>query len=105
MTPIELAEEVTGVLGANVRKVLAAAADNGWALHGSGATFCIRLDHPSDDLAVPVFVTWQLAPSEKTGKLSWRFMSAGTATLHQLNSKDVLTYLADPTVIYPEASE
>lgn len=87
-------------LPAKVKSILQAADDHGWELNGKGASFCIRLDHPTDEFAVPVYITWQLGRTPK-GSLSWRFMSAGTATLQPMSLDDVLNYLKDPTILYP----
>jgi hypothetical protein len=81
--------------------VIKAAEENGWQLNGKGATFALRLDHPTDELAVPFYICWQVGETAK-GALSFRYMSAATATLQPLSAGDALEYLADPTVIYPE---
>jgi hypothetical protein len=95
------ADELTGPLPPRVAKVLDTAAANGWVPNGKGITLCVRLDHPTDEDAVPFYVTWQLAISPE-GKRSWRFWNAGAANFQPLNYSDVLTYLADPSVIWPE---
>lgn len=48
-----------------------------------------------------MYISWQVGETA-AGKLSFRFMSAATATLQPLSPGDVLEYLADPTVAYPE---
>lgn len=85
--------------GPAVKKLILAAEENGWQLNPPGVTCCFRLNHPSDELAQPVYVTYALGRSP-TGKLSWRFMSAATAGLVPLKGQDLLAYLADPTIAY-----
>lgn len=83
----------------SMRKLLRAAEDNGWDLNGKGLTLCLRLDKPEDEMAMPLYVTYQLGKTT-TGKVSARFMSAGTATLKRLGPKDVLAVIADPTLAH-----
>jgi mannose/cellobiose epimerase-like protein (N-acyl-D-glucosamine 2-epimerase family) len=97
-------EAILKLLPANARKVVEAAESHGWELNGKGASFCLRLDHPSDDLAVPFYITWQVGETAK-GALSFRYMSAATATLQPLSAGDVLEYLADPTLIHGDEDE
>lgn len=95
-------EAMMPLLPANVRKVIQAAEENGWQLNGKGASFALRLDHPTDELARPFYITWQVGETAK-GALSFRYMSAATDTLQPLSAGDVIDYLNDPTVIYPES--
>lgn len=105
MEPDELAQAVLeGPLPSRVKKVLDIAEQEGWHLNAKGATFCMRFDKDDDELAVPFYVTWQLGRTEK-GNLSWRFMSAGTATLQPMSPDDVIEYMKDPTVIYGKVLE
>src|SRR5215469_18082462 len=98
--PIELLGALGTTLPGNVRKVIEAAAANGWQANGQGFTFCMRLDKPQDELAFPVYVTWQVGTTPK-GATSFRFWNSGTATLQKLSASDLLAYLADPTLIWP----
>lgn len=97
-------DDIVKMLPAPVRKVLAVAGETGWELNGKGLSISLRLDHPTDDLGVPVYITWQLGTTPG-GKVSCRFMSSGTATLQPLSVDDFMEYLRDPTIIYPEAKE
>jgi hypothetical protein len=96
----DLAEQLTKDLPANVRKVVDTALANGWELNKPGMTVALRLNHPTDELAQPVYVTWYVGRTPK-GALSFKFSSCGTQGLVPLSGGDLLEYLADPTVIYP----
>lgn len=100
----DMAEVLDLALPPNARKVLEAAEAGGWEPNGKGTSLVIRLDHPTDPDAVPFFVSWLLYTSPE-GKRSWRFYNAAAANLQSMSFKDVLTYLADPTVIWPEFPE
>jgi hypothetical protein len=82
-----------------VRKVIGTAIENGWELNKPGMTLALRLNHPTDDLAQPVYITWAVSRTA-SGRLSFRFVSCGTQGLVPLSGADLLEYLADPTVIY-----
>jgi hypothetical protein len=94
-------EAILKQLPSHVRKVAEVATEHGWQLNGKGATLCLRLDHPDDELALPFYITWQLGETPK-GALSCHYMSAATVTLQPLSIGDALEYLKDPTLIYPE---
>lgn len=96
----ELLDDVAAELPLPVRKVLRAAEDHGWKLNPPGLTLALRLNHPEDILAQPVYITWQVGRTP-TGKLSMKHYSCGTQGLQPLSGKDLLEYLADPSVIYP----
>jgi hypothetical protein len=82
--------------------MLDVAASEGWDLGGPGLTFTVQFVKPSDPLALPVYASWTVGRAD-SGKLSFRFQSSGTSGLHPLNSKDLIAYLEDPTVVYPDA--
>lgn len=100
----DLAADVSKDLPASVRKVIDAAIENGWELNAPGVTLCLRLNHPTDDIAQPVYVTWTVGRTAK-GNLSFRFMSCGTRGLVPLSGADLLEYLEDATVGYPLPEE
>ena len=100
----DLCEELTKDLSPAIRRVIDAAVENGWELNKPGMTLCLRLNHPSDELAMPVYVSWVVGRTAK-GKLSFRFDSCCTSGLDSLSGADLLEYLADPTVVYPEPEE
>lgn len=95
----DLAADVAGELPAQVRKVIDAAVSNGWELNKPGMTLALRLNHPTDDLADPVYITWTVGRTP-TGRLSFKFMSCSTRGLVPLSGADLLEYLADPTTVY-----
>lgn len=95
----DLAAEVSKDLPAQIRKVIDQAVEYGWELNAPGMTLALRLNHPTDDLAQPVYITWVVGRTPK-GKLSFKFMSCGTAGLSSLSGADLLEYLADPTTVY-----
>lgn len=100
----DLAADVAKDLPASVRRVIDTAIKNGWELNAPGVTLTLRLNHPSDELAVPVYVTWAVGRTPK-GNLSFRVDSCGTRGLVPLSGKDLLEYLEDPTIAYPVAEE
>lgn len=100
----DLAADVTKDLPIGVRKVIDAALANGWELNKPGMTVALRLNHPTDELAQPVFITWYVGRTPK-GALSFKFSSCATQGLIPLSGADLLEYLADPTVIYPTHEE
>jgi hypothetical protein len=81
-------------------KVLVEAEEKGWTK--GRVTVCIRLDKPEDDNACPFYATWEMAGWTPKGRPSWRFVSAASANLQPLSEADILTYLNDPAVIWPE---
>jgi hypothetical protein len=93
----DLAFEVAGDLPANVRKVIDTATREGWDLNPPGMTLALRLNHPTDDLAQPVYIVWAVGRTAK-GRMSFRFDSAGTRGLVPLNGVELLEYLSDPTI-------
>lgn len=100
----DLAFDVAGDLPAPVRKVIDTAVANGWELNAPGLTLALRLNHPTDELAAPVYITWAVGRTSK-GAMSFRFMSCATAALQPLKAVDLLEYLADPTVAYSTPEE
>jgi hypothetical protein len=100
----DLAEDVAKDMPHSVRKVIDTATANGWQLNRPGVTIALRLNHPTDTLADPVYVTWVVGRT-KSGKLSFRFGSCSTRGLVPLKGSDLLEYLADPTVAYMTPDE
>lgn len=95
----DLAFDVAGDLPATARKVIDTATANGWELNLPGMTLCLRLNHPSDELAQPVYVTWVVGRTQQ-GRMSFKFFSCATRGLVPLSGADLLEYLVDPTVTY-----
>lgn len=95
----DLAADVAKDLPAQVRKIIDTAIGNGWELNKPGMTIALRLNHPTDELADPVYVTWIVGRTPK-GALSFRFGTCGTRGLVPLKGADLLEYLQDPTVAY-----
>lgn len=93
-----LIEDIGGSMPPAVKKVLKAAEENGWELNRPGMTLCLRFNHPTDELASPLYISWVLKRTP-TGKLGLGFDSCSTASLVPLRPADVLEYLSDPTVI------
>lgn len=100
----DLAAEVSKDLPANIRKTIDIAIDNGWELNPPGMTLCLRLNHPTDELAQPVYVSWVVGLTPK-GSTSFRFMSCSTRGLVPLSGADLLEYLQDPTTVYLTADD
>lgn len=100
----DLAADMTKDLPPAIRKVIDTAIANGWELNPPGMTVCLRLNHPSDPVADPVYATWSVGRT-KTGKLSYRFDSCCTRGLQPLSGSDLLDYLADPTLGHPLQEE
>lgn len=96
----DLAEALTKDLPIAARKVIDKALECGWELNKPGMTVALRLNHPTDELAQPVYITWVVSRTAK-GAISFRFDSCGTKGLTTLKPADLLEYLEDPTVIYP----
>lgn len=80
-------------------KVLDYALEHGWRLHGLGGSFVMRLNR---DDAEPFFASWKIEVDPETGKKSWRFAGAKARNGQALAYGDIITYLDDPSVIYPE---
>lgn len=95
----DLASDVSKDLPAQIRKVIDTAIEAGWQLNKPGMTLALRLNHPSDELAQPVYITWVVGRTPQ-GRLSFKFMSCGTRGLVPLSGADLLEYLKDPTTIY-----
>lgn len=100
----ELLSDMRAELPANIRKVVNTALENDWELNKPGVTIALRLNHPKDELADPVYITWVVGRTA-SGKISYRFDSCGTRGLVPLSGADLLEYLADPTVAYVVAEE
>ncbi len=101
MTDIEEHASIKTELPPAVQRTIDAAAEHGWELGGPGLTFTVQFVKPSDPLALPVYASWAVGRSD-SGKLSFRFQSSGTSGLQPLNSRDLIAYLQDPTVVYPD---
>jgi hypothetical protein len=95
----DLAEALTKDLPISARKVIDTALEHGWELSKPGMTVALRLNHPSDELAQPVYVTWVVGRTAK-GAMSFRFNNCGTKGLVPLSPAELLEYLSDPTIIY-----
>ena len=95
----DLLSDVVGDFPIGVRKVVNAAVEHGWKLNAPGVTMALRLNHPTDEAAMPVYITWVVGRTPK-GALSFKHFSCGTKGLHKLSASDLLEYLADPTVVY-----
>lgn len=93
-------DQLSAEMPAPVRKVLKKAIEKNWELNKPGMTIALRLNHPTLDNAWPVYATWTLGRTP-TGKLSWRFNSAGTQSLVPLNGPELLEYLEDPEIVMP----
>jgi hypothetical protein len=100
----DLAADLTKDLPLSARKVIDKALENGWCLNAPGMTVALRLNHPTDDLALPVYITWVVGRTPK-GAMSFRFDSCGTRGQVPLKPADLLEYLEDPTVAYTLAEE
>lgn len=95
----DLAEQLTKDLPIAARRVIDKALECGWELNKPGMTVALRLNHPTDELAQPVYITWVVSRTAK-GQVSFRFDSCGTKGLHKLKPADLLEYLEDPTTVY-----
>ena len=106
MDLVEILQGIGADLNPQVRKTLQTAIDGGWQLNQPGMTLCLRLNHPTDEMAMPVYVTWVVGTTPK-GKVSIKHFSSGTQGLNKLSGADLLEYLQDPTVAYrlPEEDE
>jgi len=100
----DLAADMTGDLPPQIRKTIDTAIANGWELNPPGMTVTLRLNHPSDDAADPVYITWTVGRTPR-GKLSFKFDSCATRGLMPLTGADLLEYLADPTLGHPLVEE
>lgn len=97
-------EALTKDLPHGVRKVIDKAIDGGWELNPPGITMVMRLNHPTDLFADPVYVAWTVGRTP-TGKPSYKFSSAGTKGLKPLSGPDLLEYLEEPTVAHSTVAE
>jgi hypothetical protein len=93
----DIIQELEGPLPPRVLKVLAAAECGGWT-ENPYVSLAVRYTHPEGQ---PFFARWDLFVSGE-GKHSWRFAGARANNGQSLNYNDILTYLGDPSVIYPE---
>ncbi len=105
----DLADLLDDPLPARVRKVLDVAEAEGWQ-ENPVVSLTVRLAKPDDTPkrpaeppALPFYATWVL--DRKDGKHSWRFQNARAKNGQALNYGDVLIYLQDTSVIYPEEPE
>lgn len=92
-------EDLDSALTSRVRKILDTAEANGW--QPSYHSFAVRFSKPDDPLARPWFARWDLHKSPD-GKRSWRFAGARASNGQALGYSDVLVYIQDSSVIYPE---
>jgi hypothetical protein len=98
----KIEEMLEGPLPPRVAALLDKAEEFGWeAGHHS---FVVRLYHPDAPLARPFFASWDLVKVEAK-KPSWRFTRAYASNTQALNLSDVMDYLEDPAVIWPEPPE
>lgn len=100
----DLTADMTKDFPSHIRRILDTALVNGWELNPPGMTLALRLNHPTDPLADPVYVVWTVGRTP-VGRMSYRFSSAGTRGLVPLSGADLLVYLGDPTVAYPVTEE
>lgn len=95
----DLLQDMTKDLPPAIRKVIDTAVENGWELNKPGLTVALRLNHPTDELAQPVYAMWVVSRTPK-GALSYRFDSCGTKGQVPLKGPELLDYLKDPTTVY-----
>lgn len=88
------------ILPGAITKVLEAAEAEGWQFHGKGASIAFRLDKEGDELALPLYLTWQIGKTPG-GKVSFRAGNAGTPIMAPMSVADAIEYMADPTLIWP----
>lgn len=103
-TLLDLVQDLAGELPIGPRKVLKKALECGWQVNPPGGTFVIRLNHPTDDLAEPVYMSWVVRRTP-SGKVGFSFDSCGTRGLHSLRPSEIEDYLEDPSSIYPTVEE
>lgn len=77
---------VTEPLPPRVRKLIAAALEDGWRLNGDGGTFVLRL---AKEGHVPFFICWDI-----DAECKWRFRGARTAGTQKLGWRELPGYLA-----------
>lgn len=105
----ELAQEALDNTTPRMLKVLKAAEELGWTAGVTSVT--VRLSRPDDKpdrtgaVALPFYATWVLKGWTPTGRPSWSFMGARASNGQALSEADIMTYLEDPSVIYPEPPE
>ena len=81
-----------------ILKILNVAEEEGWMLNPF-VSLAVRLTRED---AEPFYATWHLVPTDSKSGKSWRFQKAYARNGQPLSYDDILTYLRDPTVIYPE---
>lgn len=97
-----LGEMLNGLLPPKLAAVIDTAYEYGW--EGSHHSFTVRYSHPDAPLARPFFASWDLTKTEGR-KPSWRFTGAFASNGQAMNLDDVLAYLKDPAIIWPEPPE
>lgn len=100
----DLAAALTKDLPVAARKVIDTALEHGWELNAPGMTVALRLNHPTDELAAPVYICWAVKKTP-TGKVGFSFNGCSTSAFTPLRPADLLEYLADPTIAYTIAEE
>lgn len=81
-----------------ILKVLDVAEAEGWMLNPF-VSLAVRLTR---DDAEPFYAVWHLVPSDSKAGRSWKFAKAYAKNGQPLAYEDILIYLKDPSVIYPE---
>lgn len=91
-------------------KVIDTAEELGWT--AGRISLSVRLSKPDDKpeprdqaVALPFYATWELRGWTPTGKPSWTYLGARAKNSQPLSEGDILAYLADPSLIYPEPPE
>lgn len=97
MNLTDLSEALESPLPPTVVRVLDKAEELGW-FQNSHTSLVVRL---SRDDALPFFARWDMVVSPE-GKRSWRFVHAWAKNAQPLSYNDIMIYLDDPSVIYPE---
>lgn len=96
-------ETVTEILEGPLPPKVAALLDKmdefGW--EPGAMSFVIRAKHPDSDLARPFYAGWNIVQVEGR-KASWRFTGAWASNCQALNLNDLMEYMEDPAVIWPE---
>jgi hypothetical protein len=94
-----LADELNGEpTPARAVSILETAKELGWR-ENPFCSFVVRLTR---DDGLPFYARWDMGFNPETGKRSWRFQGARAINGQPLAYGDIKTYLADPSVIYPE---
>jgi hypothetical protein len=103
----ELTEEALTHPTPRMHKVLQAAEEMGWTV--GKVSLAVRLSKPDDKaeprsgaVALPFYATWELTGWTQKGKPSWHFLGARAKNGQPLSEGDIMAYLEDPSVIYPE---